>query len=338
MGPSGESPRTLNSRSRWLISISTSLGGPARCRKYAVQLAKSTGGRCFAVRYRLAPQYPFPAALLDVFLAYLSLLAPPPGSHHKAVPASSIVLTGDSSGASLALSLIQLLLVFQRQESMPTVRYHGQDVPLTLPAGLTAISNASDHTLCLPSEILNAKYDVFNDGTRFTEPGFPVCPLWPATPPRGHVYCESSMLCHPLVSPVAARDWTGAPPMWFVSGQDRSTDSTKFVVQMAARQGVCVFFEEYEAMPHSWPMLFTMSPQSKKCFDKWAQVCNEFVSGNRDKMRSRTVFVETEDMKERETNPKELISLEIDDVLRLMKHKSKKFKTFTGGIAIPALL
>ena len=126
--------------------------------------------------------------------------------------------------------------------------------------------------------------------------------------------------------------------MWFVSGQDRSTDSTKVVVQMAARQGVCVFFEEYEAMPHSWPMLFATSPQSKKCFDKWARMCDEFVHGNRDEMKSRTVFVEIETMEERETDPTALIPLEIDDVLRLMKHKSKKFKTFTGGLALPARL
>ena len=185
---------------------------------------------------------------------------------------------------------------------------------------------------------MNAKYDVFNDGSRFTEPGFPVCQFWPTKPPRGHVYCESSMLRHPLISPAAAREWTGAPPMWFVSGQDRSTDSTKVVVQMAARQGVCVLFEEYEAMPHSWPMLFWVSPQSRKCFQKWAQVCNDFVIGNKDELKSRSVFVKIEDMEEIETDPKQLVPLEVEDIHRLMKHGAKKFKIFTGGIALPALL
>ena len=126
--------------------------------------------------------------------------------------------------------------------------------------------------------------------------------------------------------------------MWFVSGQDRSTDSTKIVVQQAARQGVPVFFEEYEVMPHSWPMLFSTSPQSIKCFETWAQMCNKFVHSNREQMKSRTVFVKIEDMKERETDPTALLPLEMDDVRRLMRHKAKKFKTFTGKMTLPAHL
>ena len=256
------------------------------------------------------------------------LLAPPPGSYHAAVPPSSIVLTGDSSGASMALSLIQLLLTIGRNDWMPSARYRGENVPLSLPAGITGVSAAADHTLCLPSEVANAKYDVFEDGTRFTEPGFPLCDVWPTKPPRGHVYCESRMLWHPLVSPTSARDWTGSPPMWFVSGQDRSTDSVKIIMQMAARQGVCVLFEEYEAMPHSWPMLYATSPQSQKCFNTWARICVDLAKGER--LTTRSVFVELKDMHEKETDTKNLVPLEIDDVILLMKRKAREFKTFTG--------
>ncbi|KAL8740855.1 MAG: hypothetical protein Q9184_008448, partial [Pyrenodesmia sp. 2 TL-2023] len=65
---------------------------PASHRIPVSRLAHVTNGRCLSVRYRLAPQNPFPCALLDAFQVYLSLLYPPPGSFHEAVPAKHIVL------------------------------------------------------------------------------------------------------------------------------------------------------------------------------------------------------------------------------------------------------
>lgn len=58
-------------------------------------LAKLTGGRCYSVRYRLAPQNPFPAALIDALLSYLNLLYPPMGAFHDAVKPEHVVFSGD---------------------------------------------------------------------------------------------------------------------------------------------------------------------------------------------------------------------------------------------------
>lgn len=71
------------------------LGDPATIRPIAKKLAKITGGRCFAVRYRLAPQNPFPAALLDTLVAYFSLLYPPPDAYHEPVHPEHLVIAGD---------------------------------------------------------------------------------------------------------------------------------------------------------------------------------------------------------------------------------------------------
>ena len=49
---------------------------PSTHRPTTKKLAKLTGGRCYSVRYRLAPQNPFPAALLDALVSYLTLLYP----------------------------------------------------------------------------------------------------------------------------------------------------------------------------------------------------------------------------------------------------------------------
>jgi acetyl esterase/lipase len=53
----------------------------------------------------LAPQYPFPCALHDAFASYLFLIDPPAGSDHAAIHPSKIILSGDSAGGGLALSV-----------------------------------------------------------------------------------------------------------------------------------------------------------------------------------------------------------------------------------------
>ena len=68
---------------------------PSTHRPMTKRLAKLTGGRCYSIRYRLAPQNPFPAALLDALVSYLTLLYPPPNAFHESVDAKHIVFAGD---------------------------------------------------------------------------------------------------------------------------------------------------------------------------------------------------------------------------------------------------
>lgn len=69
--------------------------------------ARKFNARAFSPSYRLAPQYPFPCALLDVLACYLHLINPPPSG--AVIRPDHIVIMGDSAGAGMALVLMTIL-------------------------------------------------------------------------------------------------------------------------------------------------------------------------------------------------------------------------------------
>ena len=89
--------------------------------------ARKLEARVFAPRYRLAPQFPFPCGLYDCLAAYIYLLS--------VQDASTIVLSGDSAGAGMILSILVIL----------------RDQGLPLPAGAVLISPWVDLTHSFPS-------------------------------------------------------------------------------------------------------------------------------------------------------------------------------------------
>ena len=73
-------------------------GSAANERWFTRTLAHLSNAVVFAVDYRLAPQNPFPAALVDVIVAYEFLVNPTPDAHHKPIDPTRIVVAGDSAG------------------------------------------------------------------------------------------------------------------------------------------------------------------------------------------------------------------------------------------------
>ena len=306
------------------------MNSPASYTRIVTKLAQMTGARCLTVRQRrLAPQNPFPAALLDVFHAYMSLLAPPPGSPHGAVPASSIILAGDSSGACLALTLLQVLLILRRQNLASNVDHHGRKVDIELPAGVTLISAVGELTNSLPSYKRNASADVFPDILPYIQPGFPPCKIWPSEPPRGNLYCDAPTLCHPLASPMASKDWTGSPPIFFASGQEMIVDAVKVIAQTAFNQGTTVVFQEYEAMPHIFLWTCAGSPQSEKCWNDWTNFCKAIRQGKT--VACRAVLVEPKGLHERELDISRLTPLTADEACSMIREAVKGMRSFTGS-------
>lgn len=286
-----------------------------------------TGARCLSIQYRLAPQYPFPAALLDILLAYLNLLHPAPGSYHDPVEASSIVLAGDSAGASLCLALIQVMLELKRGQTMdPLIRFHNRNVAVQMPAGIALLSVVGDMTQALPSWLENERYDILREAPPTAQAGFPKDSIWPSDPPRYDPYCNDSALCHPLIAPAAAVSWAGAPPMWIACGEKRLTDSAKIIARTAAQDGVCVLWEEYQSMPHTWAQIFPQWPQSIQCFESWAQACKQFGEGREIPRESYGRYIQAEDGKTVILSVQGLTSLTPAKALQAMNEKCRQIR------------
>ncbi|KAL4810925.1 alpha/beta-hydrolase [Aspergillus unguis] len=301
------------------------LNTPSCYRRTTALLAKATGAKALMVHQRLAPQHPFPAALLDVFQAYLALLSPPPGSPHTAIKPSSIVLAGDSSGSCLALSLLQILLRLQRKNK--TITFHGNKIPPLLPAGITLVSPIADLTSSLPSFTQNAKTDIFllpNETLPYLREGYPTCQIWPTKPPRANLYCEAGMLAHPLASPAGSDDWTGCCPMWMAAGQEQSIDGPLLIAQVANPQGVSVTLQEYEAMPHTFFFTFRAAPQSKKVMADWGDAILRFGRGERP--ASSVVFVRAKGLFAEHIGMTGLVAVTVPEARELMWEATKRHR------------
>ncbi|KAK6434115.1 hypothetical protein LTR95_009698 [Oleoguttula sp. CCFEE 5521] len=297
---------------------------PASHRAVTSRLAKECNGRVCSVRYRLAPQTAFPAQLLDALMVYLSLIHPPPGSLHTAIPASHIVLGGDSAGGNLVFALLQLLLQLHRTSSNPQILFHGRKVDVPLPAGASANSGWFDIARAMPSIATNTKYDylppVNHDDTLSR---FPADNIWPANPPRGDLFCDLSLLDHPLVSPLLAADWSGSPPLWFVTGEECLTDEDTVVAARAAKQGVKVWWEQYEAMPHCFGMLIPTLANSGRCMRSWGEFCRKVVEAPSE-VQTKGVWISAKGGVEKEVRVQDVASVEDGEVRRLVKDAKER--------------
>src|SRR6059058_2770042 len=71
-------------------------------RRMVTEAGRAARMRTLSVRYRLAPEHPFPAAYDDALTAWRFL-------RNQGIPASRLVIGGDSAGAGLAVALIRPL-------------------------------------------------------------------------------------------------------------------------------------------------------------------------------------------------------------------------------------
>jgi salicylate hydroxylase len=203
--------------------------------EYASRLAACLGGECFTVDYRLAPEHPYPAALDDAVDAYRGLIT-------SGVPASSIVLSGESSGAGLAIALAMAL----RTAGDP------------LPGGILAVCPFADLTLSGPSIREHNGDDPAANRDLLTF--------------MGASYFQAHEPTDPLVSPLFG-DFSGLPPIFLTAteGEVLFSDTTR-LADRAKRAEIDVTLRLVEDSVHVYPV-FPFLPETQSTMEaigEWA--------------------------------------------------------------------
>ncbi|KAK8116083.1 hypothetical protein PG984_012585 [Apiospora sp. TS-2023a] len=284
---------------------------PASHRPMTKKLAKLTGGRVYSVRYRLAPQDPFPSALLDALVSYMTLLYPPLGAVHAAVDPSNIVFGGDSAGGNLSLALLQTILEIRRVGLKIT--WFGQEREVPLPAGVAANSPWLDIVQSMPSWTANQKWDYLPPPRDIADLKQPKDAIWPAQPPRKHLYIDDDFLLHPLACLHLNPSWEGAPPIYVCCGWECLADEDKWFVGKLVKDGVAVVFEEYEAMPHVFAGILEKAPQSARCFNGWSKFISQACESPQE-IQSSFTTIKAKTLKEVDINVKNLSPFTEDDL------------------------
>jgi len=190
-------------------------------------LAKKMGICALMVDYRLAPDYPFPAALDDCVTAYRWLLK-------QGISARNIVVVGDSAGGNLTITSLMKL----RDDSDP------------LPAAAICLSPATDLT------------NKENAHQEFKDPLLPP----KATRFYTRSYVGANDARDPLISPVFG-DLRGLPPLLIHVGEDEILrDDAVRITSLAKSEDVDVRLEIYPRMWHVWQINLTL-PQAIQSLD-----------------------------------------------------------------------
>lgn len=199
-------------------------------RGFVARFASRAGISCLTYEYRLAPEYPFPAAIDDSVKVYQELLAS--GFHPE-----NLLIAGESAGGGLTLAL---LLALKKQQ-------------IALPAAAVAISPWTD--LTCSGESYKTKNNVSvapkNSWTVFSK----------------H-YVGNQQADNPLVSPLFG-DLKGLPPLFINSAENDElfSDGEQFSLK-AKEAGVDVTFKKGEGMVHCYPLLAPFFPEATEAMNE----------------------------------------------------------------------
>ncbi|MEJ0028490.1 MAG: alpha/beta hydrolase [Rhizomicrobium sp.] len=188
-------------------------GSPETHRALIARLAQAGEATAFALAYRLAPEFAFPAAVRDGIDAYRHLIA-------KNVSPSQVILAGDGSGGGLAFAVL----------------HAARNANLPMPAGCVAMSPWADLSLSGWSVLQNAKSDnVLN---------------WELLFVSARHYLKKTNPSDPYASPAFA-NFKDFPPVMVHSGSlEMLRDDASRIGDRAADAGVPVSVEIYDGMQH----------------------------------------------------------------------------------------
>ena len=194
---------------------------------FASSLVQATGAEIFIADYRMAPEFPFPAGVLDAAAVYRDLM-------DRGVDPEHLVVAGDSGGGGLAASL----LIYLHEKLMPA------------PAALVLFSPEIDLDLDHPSMVDNASKDILPWS-------IPVAPYLHGVQPNDRRVSIAHADPDPAWFPYTFVCW-GADEML--------RDGIREFVQRLRDNGIEVWAMEEYGMFHVFPILMPWAEASKRVF------------------------------------------------------------------------
>lgn len=215
-----------------------STGSSVYARTLTTKLASSTSMDVLCFDYRLAPEYPYPAAAQDAMKAwdYLMLLG---------YGARDIIIAGDSAGGNLALSLVLKLKEEKR----------------LLPRGLVLLSPWTDLTSSGKSHESRKELDPVLDEAYLER--------------MIQNYAKGEDLKNPFISPLFG-DFTGFPPTYIQAGDNEILLSDSMALhKKMVKENVSVKIDVYKRMWHVFQMspLKTSYEAMEKCAEFIYDIC-----------------------------------------------------------------
>lgn len=214
-------------------------------RGLGANLASYTGCRVLLPNYRLAPENPFPAALLDAKTVYFWLL-------EEGYLPQNIILSGDSAGGGLAVACAQAL----RDE---------QEAPL--PAGIVCLSPWVDLRCKARTYKSKDSVDPLLSHTQLKE--------------LAQAYAAEDSAKNPYISPLLG-SFKRLPPMLIQVGSDEVLlDDSRKLARNAEADGVEVMLSVWPGMWHVWQMFGEYLPESAEALKRIAEFCQTCFAKNK---------------------------------------------------------
>jgi len=199
---------------------------PETHRPLVGSLCSRLQANAFVPEYRLAPEFPYPAALDDAMQSYRHLL------HTLRIHPRRIILAGDSAGGGLALSAAMRI----------------RDEGLAQPAAIVAYSPWTD--LAVSGQSLDENSDR--------------CAMFAGITIRraAPLYLGDTEPCDPGPSPLYG-DFRGLPPLLMHASSDEVLrDDAVRVAERASAAGVTVEFRLWRRVPHVWQFFPAILPEA----------------------------------------------------------------------------
>jgi epsilon-lactone hydrolase len=213
-------------------------------RDLMTRLAISASMRVLGLNYRLAPLYPFPAAVEDAAAAYRWLLA-------RGFEPSRIAIAGDSAGAALAIAA--------------TITVREQRSPL--PGAIVCLSPWVD--LAMTGASMETKAGEDPIVSREMLQGW------------ARLYLGSCDPQTPLASPLYA-DLRRLPPILIqVGSAEVLLDDSTRLAERASAAGVDTRLEVWPEMIHVWQMFAPILPEARQAIERIGQFVRKHLNDQR---------------------------------------------------------